>query len=950
MHKNPTLEELSDDSEELLALSAARRRRRRWLIGLGLLLFIALMATAWSVWQHQQRVASVPEHIEQALAYRAQDNLHEAVAELKSALEIQPDDADVRLELAQIYLDLDDGLSAEKEFRRVIALGRSSSAIELGLLYAKLLKGEFDEVLKHLEWLDSTDLQALMLKGEALLGLNRLDEAEAAFNAVLDEDTTLLRALQGAAQVNLDKGTLEAANKHVDAALRVSDTDVRTWLIKSDIAFASLEYDVAVDAAKRVLAIQDDHIGATFRVVQSLLQLNRSDTAEPHIAKLELAQPESPTVHFYRGIAASQQDDLQRAKDAFQTAVNLSPDHEKSLFQLASIHYQEKEFAKAQDAIEQVLKIAPGHAPSTKLLVSILIARRHYPEAVDTLRLAIEQAPMDTQLVSLLSNTYAIMGDFDSSSRLLKQAAKLVSTQAAPPTQSKTRTTGSAWEDAAPRQPADDTEKNLESVRNELLLGAVFIERKDYAAAIDTAKAVATKLPDSPLPSYLLGIAYESLKDIKQAVNDYEHALEIDPSFTAAVFRLANLEVKAGDVAGARARYRSALAKNPHHPELLGALAGMALESGDKDTWVQLLEESRQHNPTDIRSRLELAQFFLGAQPGKALAIAEEALGIEPKSQATVLLMAKAELANGKLESALRRLSALAESFPESADVHFTHGYAHELMGKFDLASTSYATALDRDREHFDARTGLGRMELHQGRASTALETAHGAQQTHPGRAEGYVLEGDAHRLNGKPALAIPAYEAALDRLNDAGIVVSLSSAYWDMGDQKRAEQGLRDWLAKHPTDARIRKELAQIGLLTGDIPLAIGQYEQVIENAPRDYEALNNLAYLYHRAGDSRALALADRAHELAPGNLDIKDTYGWILTETGHLDKGLSILQAIVEQSPDNPDYRLHLAEALIKAGEHLEARKTLIPIMKREGDSPHKQRARKLLGLDS
>ncbi len=117
----------------------------------------------------------------------------------------------------------------------------------------------------------------------------------------------------------------------------------------------------------------------------------------------------------------------------------------------------------------------------------------------------------------------------------------------------------------------------------------------------------------------------------------------------------------------------------------------------------------------------------------------------------------------------------------------------------------------------------------------------------------------------------------------------------------------------------------------------------------PTDFEALNNLAYLQHQAGDPGALELASRAHELAPRNPAVNDTYGWILAENGHLDKGLSMLTTAMEQAPTNPEYRLHLAHALVADGKNGEARDALIPLLRSDGDSVHKRKARQLLGFD-
>ena len=64
----------------------------------------------------------------------------------------------------------------------------------------------------------------------------------------------------------------------------------------------------------------------------------------------------------------------------------------------------------------------------------------------------------------------------------------------------------------------------------------------------------------------------------------------------------------------------------------------------------------------------------------------------------------------------------------------------------------------------------------------------------------------------------------------------------------------------------------------------AIAQYEEVLKLSPQNALALNNLANLYQREKDGRALATAEQALKLAPEHPGIQDTLGWILVEQGH------------------------------------------------------------------
>ena len=86
-------------------------------------------------------------------------------------------------------------------------------------------------------------------------------------------------------------------------------------------------------------------------------------------------------------------------------------------------------------------------------------------------------------------------------------------------------------------------------------------------------------------------------------------------------------------------------------------------------------------------------------------------------------------------------------------------------------------------------------------------------------------------------------------------------------------------------------------------------------------------MAWAYNEAGDPRALATAQRAYDLAPGNVAIADTLGWVLTGQGRAE-GLKFLRIAAAGAPRSADIQFHLAKALVAGGEIAEARKVAEP----------------------
>ena len=93
------------------------------------------------------------------------------------------------------------------------------------------------------------------------------------------------------------------------------------------------------------------------------------------------------------------------------------------------------------------------------------------------------------------------------------------------------------------------------------------------------------------------------------------------------------------------------------------------------------------------------------------------------------------------------------------------------------------------------------------------------------------------------------------------------------------ARKWLLALLKAEPGDLAVILDLAMAEYQAGKVADAIGYYERVLQLAPNNLAALNNLAFLLaDTEGDpSRAVMLAQRTKQLAPNDPTLNDTLGW-------------------------------------------------------------------------
>ena len=127
------------------------------------------------------------------------------------------------------------------------------------------------------------------------------------------------------------------------------------------------------------------------------------------------------------------------------------------------------------------------------------------------------------------------------------------------------------------------------------------------------------------------------------------------------------------------------------------------------------------------------------------------------------------------------------------------------------------------------------------------------------------VLQGDISLARGDGDAAVAAFETAAGMKLDRDVAVRLARAR-SVAGTGNASQPLETWLRDHPADHSVRSLYARVLESEGAIPAAIAEYEALLSAGELDAVGMNNLAWRYSLANDTRAVAVAEQAHALAP------------------------------------------------------------------------------------
>jgi cytochrome c-type biogenesis protein CcmH/NrfG len=208
------------------------------------------------------------EHIERAKDLEDKGDLKEGVIELKNAIQKNPDSAQARMLLGEIYLRLGQGDEAEKEFARAEKLGVNAETIKLLLGKAWLLMGENQRVLDEISPAAGTSPRTkaafLQMQGDALLGLRKLEEGCQRYRDALAIDPKHAPAYWGLANCALARNNQVEARAMIDTAIKINSTDPESWVMLADFELLSNNNQAALTAYATALKHDPSKLSALF--------------------------------------------------------------------------------------------------------------------------------------------------------------------------------------------------------------------------------------------------------------------------------------------------------------------------------------------------------------------------------------------------------------------------------------------------------------------------------------------------------------------------------------------------------------------------------------------------------------------------------------------------------------------------------------------------------------
>lgn len=595
-------------------------------------------------------------------------------------------------------------------------------------------------------------------------------------------------------------------------------------------------------------------------------------------------------------------------------------------FFLGNVRYYRRNLDGAAVAYREVLALDPDMTEASLNLGVVLLAQNRYDYAIRIFQRVLQKQP-DLAIarynlgLALLKKKQLVQGR-----RELNNAIKQKPDYAA-----AYRALGvSHWEERA----YDEARAYLQEatrINNQYALAHVDLSNTYYLEGLDIVKKEKAEghrdEKENEIPVELF----------RQAMNEVETAIRINPSLPEAHYHLSELLINARQIDTAAESLREAIRLNPDYSQAHMRLGELYRERG--------------------QGELAQKEFLAAAQQGR----------IVPATSKEHVNLGIGYLRNKQLEKARAEFENALKMESDNAEAILQLGVVYQEMGEYDQALRRYQLLLRLPDPPDEVYNYISSLYKQQHQDEEAFEVIFRAAKMHPDRPKLQYYLGNVYRRQSDIVKAIESYltairldpELAEARFNlamlylqrkqygdaareldtivkirpeDYETIIYLGRAYYNQGQKDRATEALSNAIKIQPDAVEAHQLLGQIYLEQAMAEEAVDEFAEVLRYRPENIGARVLLGKAYAQAGKLElSIETFQSILALDPANSEAYYNLGVSFTARNDYEQAASYFQNFVSLKPDDPDGYFNLALAYNQLGYNEETFAALQTVIK-------------------
>ena len=413
---------------------------------------------------------------------------------------------------------------------------------------------------------------------------------------------------------------------------------------------------------------------------------------------------------------------------------------------------------------------------------------------------------------------------------------------------------------------------------------------------------------------------YAAQKKLPEAIIEYRNAIQIDPKFGEAHFKLAEAYAEAGDVANGFREFMRAGDLLPNDVDAQLRVGGILHLTGHYEEAKARAENVLKKQPKHVGALILRANALARLKNlDSAAADIDEVIrtGADPRGAYSNLALI--EIARGKKEEAEAAFKKALDAAPQSVSAHLALATYYWVLGRTADAEASYKRAIAIAPADVDANRSLATFYVLNNRAIEAERPLKVLAETSKDPVARLTLADyyiTAKRSNDALGLL-----EALAKEKDSFVEATerLALLETQQGHANGALRLLDAVLKDHPKNATALMLKGRLTLNAGKPDEALALTKKAIAADPKNFQAYFLLGGIYlAKHQPEQAIASLSEVLKIRPRSPETQVELARLYLGRGDAEAAVRFAGDAVANQPQNPQAHLLLAEALIAKGD--------------------------------
>ncbi len=891
---------------------------------------------------------SASDFVQEGNSYLEKGDMPAAIISFKNAVQADPSSLEVRLAFAKALEQNGDLPGAEQQLRRALDAGGDAAELMPRIGVMLLDRGENASLIKEFSTAKLSSREATS-DIRALVALAYLASGRGNQALVSLSDTP-----EQTAAVHLAKAQIAFTEKRRQDALSELSTlkedsrPIPWWVYRASSRILQVDEQPqnALHAMQKAYELAPMHRGVVGEYAEQLIAAGRKEDARPLRDKLLRLAPSYYRTQYLNALFLLEDGKQDLAYTAITKVLAALPEHIPSQLLAATLELEKNELASVETRVKKILSANPNLAEGYRLRANLEARRGNLAAAGVALDRAIARAPDDRVLLALSAALAWKKGDKATALAQIKKAAE----QAPPRAElfvhyAELLAQGGRANDALAA--LNNAKQAVKTAQERELVFKTAVSLKQWDLAKSLADHQIQLRPKDPAPLMWLAILEGAQGHEQVAIERTQQALNLEATYFPALAALASTTSSPERRKEYEVRLQKAVDAGGKDPRIYLAQANvMRGAKVPPEKIAAMLEEGLAKESDSLPLReAAIRQWLEATRKDRALTLAKAGEAAMPDSGPMLALSAGVLELAGESAQASIKYAQLADRFPDRVDWNLKHAQNLAGSGKATEAIKVLRRLIQERPEEPVPYQALAAFQIEQKQFKEAQLTAEMLRDKPRHKGLGFLLLGDVYGAADRTLDSMKAYNVATEAgLGDQAIVRKVRMLdRTGRGVQAAAE--LSKWLTKYPDSVPGLSLAASRASERGDYGQAVRYLENIVRHDANNPVALNDLAWAYVMAKDSRGLDVAEKTLMLAPDNPVILDTLAQAQWVAGKKDEAVATARKALGVDANNAIVQVHLAEFLAQSGNRQEAASFLAKIEPKRLDAEAAKRFREL-----